>query len=106
MKCWTHIKNRTEEGYKQKSILIKVQTFLFLKVMVHQFGHMLGLGHSARQTSVMTPFYLDWVSETEVVPDPGDMEAVRVSGEELHNRSERLTLAVMLIVLLFTHFQL
>ena len=76
--------------------------------MVHQFGHMLGLDHSARQTSVMTPFYLDWVSETEVVPDPGDMEAVRVSGEVLHNRSEteRLTPAVMLLVLLFTHFQL
>ena len=74
--------------------------------MVHQFGHMLGLDHSARQTSVMNPFYLDWVSETEVVPDPGDMEAVRVSGEVLHNRSERLTLAVMLLVLLFTHFQL
>ena len=76
--------------------------------MVHQFGHMLGLDHSARQTSVMNPFYLDWVSETEVVPDPGDMEAVRVSGEVLHNRSvtERLTPAVMLLVLLFTHFQL
>ena len=86
--------------------MLQVQTVVFLKVMVHQFGHMLGLDHSARQTSVMTPFYLDWVSETEVVPDPGDMEAVRVSGEVLHNRSERLTPAVMLLVLLFTHFQL
>ena len=71
----------------------------FLQVMVHQFGHTLGLGHSARQTSVMTPFYLDWVTEAEVGPDPGDMEAVRVSAEEPYSSGSR-TLAPMMILLL------
>ena len=67
--------------------------------MIHQFGHMLGLGHSSRQTSVMTPFYLDWVTEAEVGPDPGDREAVRL--EEPYSGSQRLTSSLMLILLLF-----
>ena len=69
--------------------------------MIHQFGHMLGLGHSARQTSVMTPFYLDWVTEAEVGPDPGDREAVRLRQEEPYSGSQRLTSSLMIILLLF-----
>ena len=67
--------------------------------MIHQFGHMMGLGHSARQTSVMTPFYLDWVTEAEVGPDPGDREEVRL--EEPYSGSHRLTSSLMIILLLF-----
>ena len=68
--------------------------------MIHQFGHMLGLGHSSRQTSVMTPFYLDWVNEAEVGPDPGDREAIRLREEEPHNGSQSLISSLMLILLL------
>ena len=66
--------------------------------MIHQFGHMLGLGHSARQTSVMTPFYLDWVAETEVGPDPEDRDALRL--EEPYSGSQRLASSLMLLLLL------
>ena len=70
--------------------------------MVHQFGHTLGLSHSARQSSVMTPFYLDWVAEAEVGPDPGDLEAVRISEEgEPHSGSERLAPAMMISLIIF-----
>ena len=33
-----------------------------MQVMVHQFGHMLGLAHTNRITSAMLPFYTDWVN--------------------------------------------
>ena len=66
--------------------------------MIHQFGHMLGLGHSARQTSVMTPFYLDWVAETEVGPDLEDKDALRL--EEPYSGSQRLASSLMLLLLL------
>jgi len=66
--------------------------------MIHQFGHMLGLGHSARQTSVMTPFYLDWVAETEVGPDPEDRDTLRL--EEPYSGSQRLESSLMLLLLL------
>ena len=68
--------------------------------MIHQFGHMLGLSHSSRQTSVMTPFYLDWVNEAEVGPDFGDREAVRIREKEPHSGSQRLTSSLTLILLL------
>ena len=68
--------------------------------MIHQFGHMLGLGHSSRQTSVMTPFYLDWVTEAEVGPDSGDREAVRLREEEPYSGSQRLTSSLILLLLL------
>ena len=66
--------------------------------MVHQFGHMLGLGHSARQTSAMTPFYLDWVSVAEVGPDPGDREMVRTRGQSVHSGAETKTQAMILLL--------
>ena len=68
--------------------------------MVHQFGHMLGLGHSARQTSAMTPFYLDWVSVAEVGPDPGDREMVRTRGQSAHSGTEAESKTQALIILL------
>jgi len=61
-----------------------------LQVMIHQFGHMLGLGHSSRQTSVMTPFYLDWVTEAEVGPDPEDREAIRIREEPYSGSQSRV----------------
>ena len=66
--------------------------------MVHQFGHMLGLGHSARQTSAMTPFYLDWVSVAEVGPDPGDREMVRTRGQSAQSGAETKTQAMILLL--------
>ena len=77
----------------------------FLQVMVHQFGHTLGLGHSARQTSVMTPFYLDWVAEAEVGPDPGDMEAVRVSAEEPYSSGTKTLAPALVMILLLIQLQ-
>ena len=68
--------------------------------MIHQFGHMLGLGHSFRQTSVMTPFYLDWVTEAEVGPDPGDREAVRLREEEPNSGSQSLISSLIQLLLL------
>ena len=53
--------------------------------MVHQFGHVLGLPHTNRVTSAMVPYYYDWISEHEVVPDNVDIDMA--SHKQLHNNS-------------------
>ena len=42
--------------------------------MVHQFGHVLGLAHTNRVTSVMMPFYLEWIAEQHLHPDKIDRD--------------------------------
>ena len=48
-----------------------------LQVILHQFGHALGLEHSDRMSSAMVPFYTEWVNGLQ--PDKEDLEMVVVS---------------------------
>lgn len=48
-----------------------------LQVILHQFGHVLGLEHSARMSSAMVPFYMEWVNGLQ--PDKEDLEMVGVA---------------------------
>merc|ERR1719347_177485 len=41
-----------------------------LQVILHQFGHGLGLNHSPRKSSIMRPFYEEWYPSP--TPDPED----------------------------------
>jgi len=45
-----------------------------LQVMIHQFGHLLGLHHTHRMSSSMVPFYMEWVNMVQ--PDKEDLMAV------------------------------
>jgi len=45
-----------------------------LQVILHQFGHVFGLPHTNRVTSVMSPYYYDWISEAELRPDAIDFD--------------------------------
>ena len=45
-----------------------------LQVMIHQFGHLLGLHHTHRMSSSMVPFYMEWVNMVQ--PDNEDLMAV------------------------------
>lgn len=69
-----------------------------LKVMVHQFGHVLGLSHTNRVTSTMVPFYLEWIAEEHLQLDKIDKDLVLVSGS--------LGLSYKLSSLVFTLFLL
>ena len=69
-----------------------------LKVMVHQFGHVLGLSHTNRVTSIMVPFYLEWIAEEHLQLDKIDKDLVLVSGS--------LGLSYKLSSLVFTLFLL
>lgn len=54
----------------------------YLQVMVHQFGHVVGLSHTNRVTSAMVPYYYDWIAEAELRPDHIDIDML-VSGSKL-----------------------
>ena len=68
------------------------------KVMVHQFGHVLGLAHTNRVTSTMLPFYLDWIAEEHLQLDKIDKDLVLVSGSlALSYKLSSLVLALFLL---------
>ena len=54
----------------------------------------------------MTPFYLDWVNEAEVGPDPGDREAVRLREEEPNSGSQSLISSLIQLLLLVMILQI
>merc|ERR1712106_796564 len=72
-----------------------------LQVILHQFGHVLSLEHTARTSSAMVPFYFDWVAG--VAPDKKDLKMVRVAAMSgaRGGKSGILVLAVALMMITF-----
>ena len=69
--------------------------------MVHQFGHVLGLAHTNRVTSVMMPYYNDWIAESELAPDTVDMDMVKhVTNTGTDIRIHLLVLCLVLLRLI------
>jgi len=60
-----------------------------LQVMLHQFGHVLGLPHTNRVTSVMSPYYYDWISEAELRPDAIDFDMANSVTENSTNSAQQ-----------------
>ena len=54
--------------------IVLVRLSQFYQVLLHQFGHALGLPHSDNPVSIMSPFYLEWVANVE--PSPEDFASL------------------------------
>lgn len=58
--AWAGEDNLARIGYGVLGLQMQLK-----QVLLHQFGHALGLPHSASPTSIMSPFYLEWVASVE-----------------------------------------
>ena len=68
------------------------------QVMLHQFGHVVGLAHTNRVTSAMMPFYLDWIAEQHLQLDKIDKDLVLKSQAVCRPRSLYLLVLIFLLV--------
>jgi len=68
-----------------------------LQVMLHQFGHVLGLTHTNRVTSAMQPFYYDWISESELRPDNIDTD-MTTSSQSTEQYSDTIVVLSAIII--------
>merc|ERR1712106_854710 len=50
-----------------------------IQVVLHQFGHAMGLEHSGRMSSAMVPFYMEWVNGLQ--PDKEDFTMIVMTGK-------------------------
>ena len=77
-----------------------------LQVIVHQVGHVVGLAHTNRVTSVMVPYYYDWINEDEIIPDNVDIDMA--DHKQLHNHASCFmsTIGVLLCSLIVHYIYL
>ena len=76
-----------------------------MQIILHQLGHVIGLQHNERSSSVMFPFYLDWIAGPELQPHKADFEAVRnlLSSGSAEKKMNTTTIVVMCLIVL-NHF--
>jgi len=76
-----------------------------MQIVLHQLGHVIGLQHNEWSSSVMFPFYLDWVARPELQPHKADFEAVRnlLSSGIAERKLHTITFVVMCLIVL-NHF--
>jgi len=72
-----------------------------LQVVLHQFGHAMGLEHSGRMSSAMVPFYMEWVNGLQ--PDKEDFTMIVMSGQSRVKTACWQLFALSLTVLMLTH---
>ena len=66
--------------------------------MLHQFGHVLGLSHTNRVTSVMAPFYYEWIAESELRPDHIDIDMASASPSSKYNDHSIVVFSLIIIM--------
>ena len=67
--------------------------------MLHQFGHVLGLSHTNRVTSsVMAPFYYEWIAESELRPDHIDIDMASASPSSLNHDHSIVVFSLIIIM--------
>ena len=62
--AWAGESNLARIGYGVLGLQMQLK-----QVLLHQFGHALGLPHSQDPVSIMSPFYLEWVNHVEPSPE-------------------------------------
>ena len=50
-----------------------------MKVLVHQFGHVLSLPHLSSPDSAMSPFYLEWIRDEDLHPSDEDFSLLSLA---------------------------
>lgn len=70
-------------SYLLKPITTQTGTHDLLQVMVHEFGHSLGIRHSTAPGSAMAAYYSGYNSGFKLAPD--DIAAIRMIYGKIHN---------------------